>query len=70
MTIGKIFTYLTLAVFSIVTLVILGVHYIYKPTTTGTIYLKNAGSDIEIIREVETGIPHIFASDEKSALYA
>jgi penicillin amidase len=66
---GKIVSYLALSILTISTVLIVGVHYIYKPTTTGTLHLKHAGSELEIVREVETGIPHVFALDIKSAVY-
>jgi hypothetical protein len=66
---GKIITYLALSILTISTVLIVGVHFLYKPTTTGTLHLKHATGELEIVREVDTGIPHIFALDIKTAVY-
>lgn len=66
---GKIITYLVLSILTISTVLIVGLHYLYKPTTTGTLHLRHANGELEIVREVDTGIPHIFAHDIKSAIY-
>jgi len=59
-----------LSTLAISTLLIVGLHYLYKPVTTGSLHLKNVEGEVEIIREVDTGIPHIFATTEKMAIYA
>ena len=56
-------------VLGLLTLGVLLAHYIYKPITDGTIYLKNAKGEAEVLREAETSIPHVFASSEKMAIY-
>jgi len=61
--------YLLFTIVSVVTLVIFGLHFLYKPVTTGTLYLKNAKGEAEVLREVDTSIPHIFASNEAMAIY-
>lgn len=66
---GKIASYLALSILTISTVLIVGLHYLYKPITEGTFHLKHASGEIEIVREVDTGIPHIFALDMKSAVY-
>lgn len=60
-----------LLTFIVLTLVIsvLALHYLYQPITAGTLYLRNAKGDAEILRETETSIPHVYASSEKMALY-
>ena len=65
----KFACYLLGFVFLLVSIVILGLHYIYKPVISGKLYLKNAMGTAEILRESDTSIPHVFASSEQIALY-
>jgi len=68
--IKKLVAYLfTLAVVLVIS-AILGLHYLYSPITTGTLYLSNAMGSAEILRETETSIPHVFATSEKMAVYS
>ena len=46
------------------------VFYMYQPEYSGTVYLERAKSAVTIIREKDTGIPHIYADDILSAVYA
>jgi penicillin amidase len=46
-----------------------GLFYVYTPVTSGVIYLDNAHGESEVLRETETSIPHIYASNEKMAIY-
>lgn len=63
---GKLFALLiTLAI-----ILILVISYLYKPVTTGTLSLKNAKGEAEVIREVETSIPHVYASNELMMYYS
>ncbi len=50
-------------------IVITGLFYVYKPVTSGVIYLDNANGESEVLIETETSIPHIYASNEKMAVY-
>ena len=63
--VGYLFALLALLVIS----AIFGLYYLYKPITTGTLYLSNAMGSAEVLRETDTSIPHVFASNEKMALY-
>jgi penicillin G amidase len=67
--IKKLVCYLFTLVALLVIAAILGVFYIYKPVTSGTIYLENAMGEAEVLRETDTSIPHVYASNEKMALY-
>jgi penicillin amidase len=67
--IKKLVGYLLTLILLLVISVILGLHYLYTPITTGTLYLSNAMGSAEILRETDTSIPHVFASSEKMALY-
>ena len=49
---------------------VFALHWLYQPVSTGTLYLKNANGDAEIMRETDTSIPHVYASSEKMALYS
>jgi hypothetical protein len=56
----------------VLTLISVGVftlHYLYRPLSSGTIYLKNASGEAEILRETERSIPHVFANSEKMAVF-
>jgi penicillin amidase len=66
---AKLVCYLFTALGLVVLCAIFGVYYLYKPVTTGTLYLSNAAGEAEILRETDTSIPHIYASSEKMALY-
>lgn len=66
----KIFNYLLLTLITLTALSLISLHYIYKPITSGTLYLKNAKGEARILREKETSIPHVFASSEEMALYS
>ncbi len=68
--IKKLVCYLLGTLAFLVIAAILGVMYIYKPVTSGTLYLEHAMGEAEILRETDTSIPHIFASSEKMALYS
>ena len=46
-----------------------GLFYVYKPVTTGVLYLDRAHGEAEVLRETDTSIPHIYASNEKMAVY-
>lgn len=65
----KILGYLLFTIVTVVTLSIFGLHLLYKPVTTGTLYLKNAKGEAEVLRETETSIPHVYASNEAMAVY-
>jgi acyl-homoserine lactone acylase PvdQ len=67
--IKKLVCYLFTLVALLVIAAILGVFYIYKPVTSGTLYLENAMGEAEIFRETDTSIPHVYATNEKMALY-
>jgi penicillin G amidase len=67
--IKKLVFYLFTLVALLVIAAILGVFYIYKPVTSGTLYLENAMGEAEVLRETDTSIPHVYASNEKMALY-
>ena len=67
--IKKLVFYLFTLVALVVIAGILGVFYIYKPVTSGTLYLENAMGEAEVLRETDTSIPHVYASNEKMALY-
>jgi acyl-homoserine lactone acylase PvdQ len=60
--IGKLIGYLIFIFVSVALVSILGLYYVYSPVTEGTLYLKHAKGEAEIIREVDTGIPHVYAS--------
>ena len=68
--IKKLACYLFGFVALLVTIAIVGLQYIYKPVTSGTLYLKNAMGTAEILRETDTSIPHVFANSEQMALYS
>jgi acyl-homoserine lactone acylase PvdQ len=44
-------------------------NFLYQPLTSGTIYLDNAKGQAEVIKEKETGIPHVYASSKLMAVY-
>ena len=67
--IKKLVCYLFTLVALLVIAAILGVFNIYKPVTSGTLYLQNAMGEAEILRETDTSIPHVYATNEKMALY-
>ena len=67
--IKKLVCYLFTLVALLVISAILGVFYIYKPVTSGTLYLQNAMGEAEILRETDTSIPHVYATNEKMAVY-
>ena len=67
--IKKLVFYLFTLVALLVIAAILSVFYIYKPVTSGTLYLENAMGVAEVLRETDTSIPHVYASNEKMALY-
>ena len=67
--IKKLVLYLFTLVALLVIAAILGVFYIYKPVTSGTLYLENAMGEAEVLRETDTSIPHVYASNERMALY-
>ena len=46
-----------------------GLLYVYKPVTSGVLYLEKAHGEAEVLRETDTSIPHIYASNEKMAVY-
>jgi hypothetical protein len=62
--IKKFLAYLIFISISVVLLSIGILVYLYRPITTGTIYLKNARGTAEILRETENSIPHVFADSE------
>jgi len=66
----KLFGYLLFLVLVISITAIITLHYLYRPIKSGTLYLKNARGNAEIIRETENNIPHIFADTEEMAIYA
>jgi hypothetical protein len=68
--IKRFLLYLIFITISVVLLSIWIIFYLYKPITTGTIYLKNARGTAEIIREAEHSIPHVFADSEMMAIYS
>ena len=43
--------------------------WVYQPVQTGTLYLEHARGEAEILREVSTSIPHIYASNQLMAVY-
>lgn len=65
----KILTRLIVAVAIILAILIAGMFWAYKPVVEGTLYLKNAMGTAEVLRETETGIPHVYASNELMAIY-
>jgi acyl-homoserine lactone acylase PvdQ len=50
-------------------LAMVGLFYIYKPITSGVLYFDRAHGEAEVLRETDTSIPHIYASNEKMAVY-
>jgi acyl-homoserine lactone acylase PvdQ len=46
-----------------------GIFYLYRPLTSGTLYLSHATGEAEVLRETETSIPHIYASSEQMAIF-
>ena len=66
----KIIGWLLFTIVAILSIAITLLFYTYKPLTEGTVYLEKAKGEIEIIRELDTHIPHIFAKTEHDALYA
>lgn len=60
----KVLGFLFFTTVTLITIGILGLHFIYKPVSEGTIYLKNAKGEAEVLRETETSIPHVYASSE------
>lgn len=61
---GKIIGYLLFTIVSLAIVIILGLYYVYSPLNEGTLYLKHAKGEAEVLREVETGIPHVYASSQ------
>ena len=50
------------------------VQYLYQPKVSGTVYLRNAvpaiqDSSVEIYREKDTGIAHVFFQNERAGAY-
>jgi acyl-homoserine lactone acylase PvdQ len=68
--IKKFLGYLIFLTTSLVLLSIVALFYLYRPITTGTIYLKNARGTAEILRETENSFPHVFADSEMMALFS
>ena len=54
---------------AVAALALAGLFYIYKPVTSGVLYFDRAHGEAEVLRETETSIPHIYASNEKMAVY-
>lgn len=50
-------------------LALLTLNYLYQPKTTGTLHLSHARGEAQILREVETSIPHVFADSALMAYY-
>jgi penicillin G amidase len=67
--IKKLVCYLLSAGLIVAVLALTGLFYVYKPVTSGVLYLERAHGEAEILRETETSIPHIYASNEKMAVY-
>lgn len=65
----RILGYLLLTSVSLIAVAIFGLHFLYRPVSKGTIYLKHASGEAEILRELDTSIPHVYASSEKMAVY-
>ena len=65
----KLVCYLLTTTLVVAVIAIVGLHYIYKPVTEGILYLEKAHGHAEVLRETETSIPHIYASNEKMAVY-
>ena len=68
--IKKIIGYLIFFLISVALISISLLVYLYRPITSGNIYLKNARGTAEILREKETSIPHVFADSEMMAIYS
>jgi len=65
----KLLCFLITSVLILAVLAITGLFFIYKPVTSGVLYLDKAYGEAEVLRETDTSIPHIYASDEKMAVY-
>jgi len=65
----KLLFYLLTTGLIVAVLAIPGLFLIYKPVTTGILYLDKAHGEAEVLRETDTSIPHIYASNEKMAVY-
>ena len=65
----KLVCYLLTTGLIVAVLAITGLFFVYKPVTTGILYLDKAHGEAEVLRETDTSIPHIYASNEKMAVY-
>ena len=65
----KLLCYLLTTGLIVAVLAITGLFFIYKPVTSGVLYLDKAYGEAEVLRETDTSIPHIYASNEKMAVY-
>jgi len=65
----KLVCYLLTIGLIVAVLAITGLFFVYKPVTTGILYLDKAHGEAEVLRETDTSIPHIYASNEKMAVY-
>ena len=65
----KLVCYLLTIGLIVAVLAITGLFLVYKPVTTGILYLDKAHGEAEVLRETDTSIPHIYASNEKMAVY-
>jgi hypothetical protein len=69
MEICKIIKGFLLVIVSLLVITGLTLHLLYKPITEGTFYLEKAYGDAEVLREVDTSIPHVYANSELMAVY-
>ena len=67
--IKKLVCYLLTTTLVVALFALIGIVYIYKPVSEGTLYLEKAHGRAEVLRETDTSIPHIYASNEKMAVY-